>query len=286
MHFTRLIKISRPRFWIYELGPYALGIAAAGGLASNVWLLPPVILFFLFFTYPANIYIYGINDVYDYETDKRNPKKIAYESLVVPAEHAPLLRHIFLVSVPFLVYAFFLSTLTFLALLAFFVFAGYYSAIPIRAKARPFFDSIFSAGHYVATGVFSFFLVSTYYGTLAFSTQTVIISILAGMCWAISMHAYSAIPDIKADTDAGLRTIATSLGHKGTLLLCLALYVLAGVLIVPYIGYVALALSLIYVFFMLYSISKRDEALFRVYTYFPKINTLAGMVLFFAVVFS
>jgi 4-hydroxybenzoate polyprenyltransferase len=35
-----------------------------------------VLLFGLYFLIPANIRIYGINDIYDYETDKLNPKKV------------------------------------------------------------------------------------------------------------------------------------------------------------------------------------------------------------------
>lgn len=75
MKLKRLIKISRPRFWIYEVGPYIIGIAAAAHGDYSAWLLLPTLVFFVFFTYPANIYIYGINDAYDYDTDKLNPKR-------------------------------------------------------------------------------------------------------------------------------------------------------------------------------------------------------------------
>ena len=76
MKLKRILKISRPRFWIYELGPYIVGVVAAAQSDHFVWLFPAVIIFFIFFAYPANIYIYGINDIYDYETDKLNPKKV------------------------------------------------------------------------------------------------------------------------------------------------------------------------------------------------------------------
>jgi 4-hydroxybenzoate polyprenyltransferase len=35
--------------------------------------------------------------------------------------------------------------------------------------------------------------------------------IIAAIDWAIAMHAYSAIPDIKADSEAGISTVATLL---------------------------------------------------------------------------
>lgn len=49
---------------------------------------------------------------------------------------------------------------TIIAFLAFLFFAGQYSAKPIRAKGRPGRDSFFSAGHYIATAAFGFFLIN------------------------------------------------------------------------------------------------------------------------------
>lgn len=281
MKTKRLLKISRPRFWIYEIGPYIIGVLAASQSQYFVWLMPVTIIFFIFFTYPANIYIYGINDVYDYDTDKLNPKKVSYESLVMPDEQKRLLKHIAIVCVPFILYAAsVLSLLTFISLMSFFFFAGFYSAKPIRAKARPFFDSIFSAGHYVATGVFSYLLIMETLGN-NFSWKTILYCATASMCWAIAMHAYSAVPDIKADSDAGLKTIATTLGSKNTVILCGFLYSIAGILSYQYLGSVSVILALIYVLFMIISLSANEEKFFKIYTYFPTINTISGMIIFF-----
>ena len=41
----------------------------------------------LYATFPANLLIYGINDVFDYETDTLNAKKEEYETLLHPREH-------------------------------------------------------------------------------------------------------------------------------------------------------------------------------------------------------
>jgi lycopene elongase/hydratase (dihydrobisanhydrobacterioruberin-forming) len=281
MNIHRLLTISRPRFWIYELGPYVVGIAAASQGEHHVWLLFPVLLYLIFFLYPANIYIYGINDIFDYETDKLNPKKVSYESLVEPHEWKKLWTHILIISAPFLLYALFtLPIPALVALLAFFFFAGFYSAKPIRAKARPVLDSIFSAGHYVATGVFSYILVRDLldidiaWGPLA-------LCVAAGMSWALSMHAYSAVPDIEADKGAKLSTIATTLGKRGTIILCAFLYALASALVFQYIGIVSVVLGSVYLFLMAISLRTTEEQLFKVYTYFPTINTLSGMLIFF-----
>lgn len=286
MKLQRLLKISRPRFWIYELGPYLVGIAAAAHFDLSAWFLIPTIIFFIFFTYPANIYIYGINDIFDYETDKLNPKKIQYESLVMPSEWPKLWKNIILFCLPFLIYGLFVLEIeAIITMLAFFFFAGFYSAPPIRAKARPFLDSIFSAGHYVATAVFSYIFISNILDK-DFSWGVLGICTLAGMLWSIAMHAYSAVPDIKADRDANLETIATKLEKRNTILLCAFLYLASGILVFQFLGIISIALAIIYVVFMLRSLKTTEEELFKIYTYFPKINSLIGMIIFFAVLFN
>ena len=265
------------------MGPYIVGIAAAAHQDATLWLALPTLVFFLFFTYPANIYIYGINDIYDYETDKHNPKKVAYESLVMPDEQKKLFSFIALVQIPFIVYAaLYTHTATYIALCVFYFCAGFYSAPPIRAKARPFLDSLFSAGHYIATGVFSFLLISEM-TRQPIAWLSVAIASIAGLAWAIAMHAYSAVPDIQADTAAGLETVATKLQKKHTLLFCLALYLLSGILSYAFLGLIGLGLSLIYVALMYKSIKTTDAELFKLYTYFPLVNTLSGIIVFFTV---
>ena len=120
MKFTRVLRISRPRFWIYELGPYMIGILwgliSINALAASISqsgatsysreplfaALPRIIIFAFYFLIPANIWIYGINDIYDYETDKLNPKKMEwYEALVHPKEQPALWRRIAWSTIPF-----------------------------------------------------------------------------------------------------------------------------------------------------------------------------------------
>lgn len=273
---------------MYELGPYIIGIVSAvTAISDTSWISPPLIIFLIFFLYPANIYIYGINDIYDYETDLLNPKKVSYESLVLPSERKFLFTHIALVSIPFFIYAFYIGIPLYILItfLSFFFFAGFYSAPPIRAKGRAFFDSIFSAGHYVATGLFSY-LLTLYLTGNSVSWVPTIVCVTAALFWAISMHAYSAVPDIQADRDAKLSTIAISLGKNKTIILCAILYALSGILSFAYLGFTSLILSLVYVVFMIASLKTDDRQLFKIYTYFPIINTLSGMIIFFTIFFT
>ena len=86
MSITKLLRISRPRFWIYLLGPYLIGSILAFEPMQIIWQWQ-FWLGFVYFTLPANLLIYGVNDIFDYETDKLNPKKQNYEALVTPSEH-------------------------------------------------------------------------------------------------------------------------------------------------------------------------------------------------------
>ncbi len=270
MTLKEILNISRPRFWLYEMGTFFIGVLVATNFLSGL-LRPEILVFAFFFLIPANILIYGVNDIFDYETDKLNPKKVKYEALLVPEKHTSVWIWILATNIPFVVYAFTLSSTTGIYLLIFYFFAVFYSATPIRAKIRPFFDSLFSAGHYIFTGVFGYFLA----GGVGFP----LIGFIAGILWAMAMHAYSAVPDIKADTDAGFKTIATWLGRNKTIVLCLVFYVASAILFSTLVGVFPLVAVLVYVFLMIKSLKTQDDnKLFKIYTYFPWVNFVTPMV--------
>lgn len=67
---------------------------------TDLWQIS-VIVFGVYFLFSANLWIYGVNDIYDYETDKLNPKKSEYEALVHPREHPILRKNILIAQLPF-----------------------------------------------------------------------------------------------------------------------------------------------------------------------------------------
>lgn len=272
-----LTRISRPRFWLYEVGTFAIGVCAALPFGSEVS-LALIAVYAVYFLFPANLLIYGINDVYDYETDIRNPKKTGYEDVLAPALHRPVLLAVAATSALFVAYAFFLPLPALVAFMAFVFFAVFYSAPPIRAKARPVFDSVFSAGHYVATGVFGYYLAG--------GTADVWLPIAGGMLWAMAMHAYSAVPDITADAEAGLRTIATLLGGRATIVLCAVAYAFSGVVGALYLGISPLLLAVPYLYMMWRSYTASPEQLLRLYAYFPYLNAVTGMLVTLLILFG
>jgi len=267
----QILKISRPRFWIYIFGPYIIGLAAAAANKSDFYSWK-VLLFAAFFLFPANLLIYGVNDIFDYETDRANQKKQDYETLVTPKEAGKLSILILLFNLPFVVASYIFAPESSLALLGFYFFSVFYSAPPIRAKTKPFLDSIFNI-LYVFPGIFAYKMLSGNYP----SWQIV----LAAGLWTMAMHAYSAIPDVKADKRAKIKTVATVLGSNATHLFCLILYLASAASAFRYIGAISIVFGLIYALIIAVSIwlSKTDQV-FKVYQYFPFVNASVGFALF------
>ena len=282
MNFMRILTLSRPRFWLYELGTFAIGVLAGmasvgmgfGDIAEGSSLSLVVLVYGLYFLIPANILIYGINDVFDYETDMKNPKKTEYEDVLDPKYHRTVFWWIGFTTLPFVIYGVFaLSLSALIALVAFVFFAMFYSTPPIRAKARPGLDSFFSGAHYTVTAVFGYLLINPDPATINW------LLVLAGLLWTVAMHAYSAVPDIQADSDADLKTIATKLGARKTLHLCMSLYVISFGLLALYTTPLFLLLALPYVYLVARSYATDDQKLFALYTYFPYLNSLVGAVI-------
>lgn len=271
--YSWYLKISRPRFWIYLLGPFLIGVIAA---SDSHFYWPTILLYGLYFTFPANLLIYGVNDIFDYETDKHNPKKQQYEELVTPAKRPKLITAIRLWNILAIVIVLAPSSLPWearLSLTLFLFFGIFYSAPPIRAKIRPFLDTVFNT-LYIFPGVFSYAVITGKFPPLPV--------VAAGTLWCMAMHAYSAVPDIMADKRAKISTVATVLGARGTLFFCLVCYLLSAVLSAAYIGAFSVLAGVVYGSMMIASLVRPDrENVFKLYKYFPYVNMAVGAALFF-----
>jgi 4-hydroxybenzoate polyprenyltransferase len=271
-----LIRVSRPRFWTYVLGPFAVGLAAHRTLtptSPGIFVNPTALLWALYFTLPANLLIYGVNDIFDYETDFLNAKKRGYEAVVPPDDRKKLWAAILLTNLPFAPFALYLPMGAWLALIGFANLAFWYSAAPIRAKARPFIDAAFNL-LYVCPGFVAYFLL----GPKPFDLSV----LLAGWAWVMAMQLYSAVPDITADSESGIRTTATVLGLRNSLWLCLALYLAAALLSASATRFLSLPLGAVYLILMLLSLrAGTEDGVMRLYRRFPLVNALCGMALFF-----
>ncbi len=220
---SRLLISSRPVSWINTAFPFAAAYFFLGGeLNTFFWVTS------LFFLIPYNLLMYGINDVFDYESDLRNPRKGGIEGALLPPDlHSPTLWTASLLSSPFIVFIAMASASNLLALSVFLItifFVIAYSVKGLRFKEIPFLDSISSSIHFVGPAVFAVSLIG------GFSIE-ILIALVAFFMWGAASHAFGAVQDIRADREAGIASIATVLGARTTVRLALSFYSIAAVLL-------------------------------------------------------
>lgn len=214
---------SRPVSWINTAAPFALAyLLASGGFDVRG------VIGTLFFLVPYNLAMYGINDVFDYESDLRNPRKGGVEGAVLErTRHRATLVASAVTTLPFLVYLVAVGTLEsslWLAASAFAVVA--YSARGLRFKEIPFLDSVTSAFHFVSPAIVGWTLVG------APLTGAVWACLVAFLLWGAASQAFGAVRDVRFDREAGLASVATVLGARATVWFALACYAAAVVVLV------------------------------------------------------
>lgn len=278
LSIKELLLISRPRFWMYVLGTFLVGMIASGNpFHYDIQTTLLLVVFSIFFAFPANLLIYGVNDIYDYETDILNNKKSEYEKILSPQKHKRLWHIVILFLLPFIPFLFFVNAPTLYTILVFLFTGIFYSASPIRAKSKPPLDILFSSIIYISPGLVGFFITE--------NTQIEWLAVVAGLVWASAMQTYSAVPDIDADKKSGVNTLATKLGERNALWFCLIAYVVASSIGTMYVGAVAIVFGVVYAIIVLLSLSNSSKV-FKYYTFFPLVNIAAGTALFFYLFFN
>ena len=211
-----LFMTSRPISWVNTAFPFAVGYLMMGG---DIDLL--LIIGTLFFLIPYNLLMYGINDVFDYESDMRNPRKGGVEGAVTPKRfHSLIIWSSIFLSTPFVVVLILLGNKVssgILAIVLFFVLA--YSAKNLRFKEVPFLDSVTSSMHFVGPLLFAYSLTTV--------SKSALWAAGAFFLWGIASHAFGAVQDVLPDRKAGIESIATRIGARQTVWFSAALYMLA-----------------------------------------------------------
>jgi 4-hydroxybenzoate polyprenyltransferase len=168
------------------------------------------------------IVIFGVNDVYDYESDKHNPRKQGSSlqgQVLEPIYHVRTLKAakistaiIILSSLyPFWVMDHFITALRIPAFaLIILLLSWQYSSLPLRLKERPMLDSLANGA-----GVWLVWACG-FSGHCNVSLRTVFITKKG---WALalsasSLHVLGAMADFQSDTAAAQQTIAVFLGQR------------------------------------------------------------------------
>jgi 4-hydroxybenzoate polyprenyltransferase len=201
----RLFHISRPVLWINTVGPATIGTWLSGDLWR--WDFLPILLWL---TLPFNLLIYGVNDVFDRETDAKNPRKGTLEGARIrPGEARLIWIGVLFTNLPFLIY--FVLSLPFGAILWMLLYVLLfisYSVPPARFKARSYLDSLSNVAY-------AFPLV---FIPLALSASPVWPAAVGLMAWSAAKHTFDAVQDVDEDRKVGIETTAVRLGPKGVVL--------------------------------------------------------------------
>jgi 4-hydroxybenzoate polyprenyltransferase len=268
-----VVIASRPLSWINTALPF---LAAALAVTREVDLA--VLLGFAYFLVPFNLLMYGVNDIFDYESDLRNPRKRSAEGgLVPPDRRRAMWVAIVVTNVPLLVaLAAVAPTAGTIAALVAAAAAVVYSAPPLRTKERPFLDSVTSSSHFVLPAVTGFLVAGLALDALPWP-------LLGGFfAWGIASHAVGAVQDIAYDRAAGIGSIATAAGPRATAAIALAGYAIAVVAPASHgpLGLIASAALAPYLLLPLAILSDPSETQARrAWRSFLGFNFLAGFVL-------
>lgn len=216
----KLFWVSRPISWPNIAYPFAVGYLLTGGNVDLTFIIGT-----LYFLGPYNLLMYGINDVFDYESDIKNPRKGGVEGMREErAFHPTVVKAAILSNAPFLLYLLVVGDwavrLT-LVIVTFSVIA--YSLKGLRFKEKPILDSATSSLHFVGPLLFALALNSFPAYAWGF--------VIAFFVWGMASHAFGAVQDIVPDKKGGIASIATFLGAKRTMWFAYAMYFVASILV-------------------------------------------------------
>lgn len=216
----KLTLISRPISWPNTAYPFMAALLVTGGEVTMLFWVGA-----LYFLVPYNLLMYGINDVFDYESDIRNPRKGGLEGAKEQKSLHPLIiTAATLLNIPPLVYLLFHGTLVAnMTLLVVIFLVVAYSAKGLRFKEIPVLDSITSSLHFVGPMLYAMTLTGFEAAYWPF--------VIAFFLWGVASHAFGAVQDIIPDRQGKLASIATVFGARLTTRLVCALYIIASIII-------------------------------------------------------
>ncbi len=216
-----LFITSRPVSWVNTAYPFAAAYFLATQRIDWVFVVGT-----FFFLIPYNLLMYGINDVFDYESDLLNARKGGVEGAVLDRRHHRFVLWASVLSVvPFVTVLATQGGLLANGVLAASLFAVIaYSAPHLRFKERPFLDSLTSSTHFVSPALYGLVLAQAHFSVGMWAV------LLAFFIWGVASHAFGAVQDIVPDREAGIGSIGTVLGARVTVWIALSAYLIAGVL--------------------------------------------------------
>jgi 4-hydroxybenzoate polyprenyltransferase len=209
-----LIQVSRPIIWPVLPLVYGLGLNASHAAVSAVALLQMLLL-----TFPLNLIGCGLNDIFDFESDRRSPRRRALWGAVVSKQERPIVLRSSLAMVPLIIIGAALTQnwINILATVLLLLVAWMYSAPPIRLKERPPFDSLANGlGYFLLPFVMGYSLNADPF------TMPLRYYLLA-LC-VCGVHSLATAADYDADLAAGHRTMAVAFGRRTAIVIACVVF--------------------------------------------------------------
>jgi len=282
LSLKEILIVSRPFWWVNTVA----GFVASYFIVNNQVDIT-LVIGIVYFAFVYNLMMYGVNDIFDYESDMLNPRKTGIDgSVMAKSKHPKLWLAIFITNIPFTIYLFAVGDTVSNVWLLFMIFMVWaYSVKGLRFKEIPFLDSVTSSFHYTSPFIYG--------GLLAGASEHYIPAFIIYFIWVAANHAFGAIQDITPDREAGIGSIAAKLGAAPTIVMVLSLYALAAVLPIVLYGLKAGIVSILllpYVYIVARTLKDRHKDTSPLFSkgwkQFLYVNYVVGFVLTFVLLYG
>jgi len=211
-----LIKTSRPISWIILPSIFVAAFTISGAQWSYMATAQLILL-----SFPYSLYMYGINDIYDFKSDKMNPRKNSVQGIKLNPKYHQLIKKFSAAAVLLLFISslFTLNPYNIFAVILGTLITYIYSVPPFRIKNRPPFDSIINGVGYVIVPAI---LGTSFGGTLLDVPAKFYFIALS----AAGIHAFTTILDYTVDKKAGDTTFAIAFGKRTAAVFALSTFII------------------------------------------------------------
>jgi len=210
-----LIMASRPVGWIIAPLIFLAALTYSGAQLNTLsWIQ------FILLSFPFCLFVYGINDVYDYKSDRLNGRKYSFHGIKLDKKYHKLVNiSSFIVFLLFLISAFLTDNgFNILSVFGLLFFGYYYSAKPFRFKTKALLDSI-SNGLIFLMVIF----MGYSFGGSIFDIESKFYWLALGV---VGIHSFSTIMDYSVDRRVKDYTFAVKFGKRTAASFSLILFLL------------------------------------------------------------
>jgi 4-hydroxybenzoate polyprenyltransferase len=224
-----LVETSRPQFYFVPVYFY---VSAFVILGREITL--PVLVQAASLSFPLTLFINGVNDIYDTDTDALDDLRKEGETVEERFDDVSTLRVYLAVAAAVVLVTTAMFDVWNTVFSASMLFVGYaYSAPPLRLKERPPLDSL--SNGVIAVALAFLLGVSTFANPAEVApwTYAKVVMLTLGIAAA---HAYYAAIDYEPDREAGLETVATRYGKGPCIAASVVVVVLNYLVFAPELG--------------------------------------------------